>query len=250
MNREAINRLRGVYEEAFWRWREDIGIGDSYQIEKSNLDARLLSFQHALENGYESGIIEARDFLEQNGELSQEVKDLLALFLPGVIPVLYSDPDFETSCRLVVSDFSGINTELVAYVANHPHALRDLGHRDFEKLLEAIFRNHGYQTRIGPGSGDGGVDLMLIQKDIIGEMVTLVQAKRYAPHRPIELEAVAALYGIVESEKANRGLFVTTSRFLPSAKRFAEQSGRKIMLATSEDVARWCRDVIPQKTWI
>ncbi|HWM92339.1 MAG TPA: restriction endonuclease [Thermoanaerobaculia bacterium] len=154
--------------------------------------------------------------------------------------LLYYSDDFQTSCIILAPDFAQINAELLEYFASHPEALYDLSWRQFEKLLETIFNNHGYRTQLGPGSDDEGIDLRLLSKDSIGEVVTLVQAKRYAPTRPISLEAVSALYGVVESEKANRGLFVTTSRYLPSAQRFAQKTHSRLILATPNDVARWC----------
>jgi len=110
-------------------------------------------------------------------------------------------------------------------------------------LLDAVFRNQGYRTELGPGWSDGGVDLRLYRKDSIGEICTLVQVKRYSPTNPIRLEAVAALAAIVDHEKANRGLFVTTSRFLPGVQKFAEKQIRRISLANSADIARWCEEV-------
>lgn len=67
--------------------------------------------------------------------------------------------------------------------------------------------------------------------DPIGDILTLVQAKRYAGTRSIELEAVSALSGVVEDERANRGLLVTTSRFLPSSVSFAARQKGRVVLA-------------------
>ena len=132
--------------------------------------------------------------------------------------------------------------KLIDYFGKYPDKLVNLDWRKFEELLGAIFQNQGFDTELGPGQADSGVDLRLIRKDSIGEFITLVQAKRYAD-RPICIEAVQALSGAVEDEKANRGLFVTTSRYLPSAKRFATRQNRRLSLATSADVARWCRSI-------
>lgn len=66
-----------------------------------------------------------------------------------------------------------------------------------------------------------------------------MQAKRYAEHLPVGLEAIQALSAAVEDERANRGLFVTTSRYLPGAKKFATRQNRKLTLATNEDLAQW-----------
>lgn len=40
-------------------------------------------------------------------------------------------------------------------------------------------------------------------------------------------------------ERANKGLFVTTSRYLPCAQRFAARQNRRLKLATSDDVSLW-----------
>jgi hypothetical protein len=154
---------------------------------------------------------------------------------------------FDEVCQLIIPDFEQITTELIMYFAKHPNELYQLDPRKFEKLLEVIFRNLGYDTQLGPGHGDGGVDLRLIHKDSIGEFMTLVQAKRYAPDRPIRLEAVQALYGIVEANRANRGLFVTTSRYLPGVMKFAQCNNSRLVLATSKDVAIWCEQTARNK---
>jgi len=68
----------------------------------------------------------------------------------------------------------------------------------------------------------------------------LVQAKRYESKYPIELQAVQALTAVVDDQKANRGLFVTTSRYLPCAEKFAARHNSRIQLASSNEVAEWC----------
>jgi hypothetical protein len=155
---------------------------------------------------------------------------------------------FDKTCNLIIPDFERINDELIAYFCKHPNDLNHLAPRKFEEVLAAIFRNLGYITELGPGHGDKGIDLRLIYKDSIGEVVTLVQAKRYASHNPIRLEAVQALYGIVEAHKANRGLFVTTSRYLPGVMEFAEQTSSRLVLATAKEVAIWCQQATGSRT--
>ena len=159
---------------------------------------------------------------------------------------IYHAAAFASTCQLIVPDFEQINLELMAYFAEHPDHLNELHWRKFEELLDAIFKNQGYHTELGPGSGDGGVDLRLVQKDSVGELITLVQAKRYNKQNPIGLEAVQALHGVVDDQRAHRGLFVTTSRYLPGAQQFAERQNQRLILATSAEVAQWCRKVVTQ----
>ncbi len=156
---------------------------------------------------------------------------------------IYERKDFSATCLIIAPDFESISDEFIEHFSTHPDDLHKLDPRKLEMLLDAVFRNQGYRTELGPGWSDGGVDLRLYQKDSIGEICTLVQVKRYSPTNPIRLEAVAALAAIVDLEKANRGLFVTTSRFLPGVQKFAEKQIRRISLANSADIARWCEEV-------
>lgn len=143
-------------------------------------------------------------------------------------------------CSLIQPDADDVYEELYAHFAANPDQLHRLNPRAFEILLSRVFQNRGFTTELGPGSGDGGVDIRLWQRGPLGDVLTLVQAKRYAPHRKIELDAVAALRGVMAVEDAPRGMFVTTSAYLPSARRFAARAGNVIELATTADVAQWC----------
>jgi hypothetical protein len=158
-------------------------------------------------------------------------------------PVLYEAQAFANTCRLVVADFSEITAQIAEYFVAHPNELCNLDPRKFEELICSVFRQQGYRTELGPGWKDSGVDMRLYQKDSIGEILTLVQVKRYRPDRAIRLEPVACLSAIVDQENANRGLFVTTSRFLPSAKAFAQQRQRRLALADSRDISEWLKSI-------
>jgi Restriction endonuclease len=143
-------------------------------------------------------------------------------------------------CDLITPDHSSLYEEIFDRFRKNPDELYKLSPRKYEEFLEVVFQNNGYRTLLGAGSNDGGVDLKLYTNDIVGESVTLVQAKRYKSENPIELQAVQALTAVVDDQKANRGLFVTTSRYLPCAKNFAARHNSRIQLASSAEVAEWC----------
>lgn len=147
---------------------------------------------------------------------------------------------FRWLCEFVRPGYVDVSSELFTQFQRRPEDLHRLEPRGFEVLIDSVLRNNGFRTELGPGQGDGGVDVRLYRSDLVGELLTLVQVKRYAPDRPIGLEAVAALDAIVRDEQANSGLFVTTSRFLPVAKSFASRKGRTLQLADRDEVVRWC----------
>jgi hypothetical protein len=146
-------------------------------------------------------------------------------------------------CNLVEPNYTSLYEELYSYFEVNPERLYDLSSRKMEIFVSEIFRNQGYYTELGKGTNDGGIDLKLYQKDEIDQIVTLVQVKKYKKELPIKLEAVSSLSAIVDQENANRGLFITTSRYLPVAKRFAERQGNRIVLADSNNIVEWCKNV-------
>ena len=143
-------------------------------------------------------------------------------------------------CSLVTEDTSDVYEEIYSHFLNNPDDLHKLEWRAFEILLCRIFQNHGFKAILGPGRGDEGIDIHLWQEDPLGDVLTVVQAKKYAPHRNIGQTDVAALYGVSVVENANKALFVTTSNYAPVAKRFAARTSGVLELAEKETIIDWC----------
>ncbi len=156
-----------------------------------------------------------------------------------IVSPLYIHDKHQDRVNLIIPDFEVINEQLLDFFGKNPHVLYHLHHRKFEEFLARLFRDLGYDVELGPGSGDGGVDLRLLNKSDLGEFLVLVQAKKYAPHRPIDLQPVQALFGAVEQEKASHGLLVTTSFFQPAAKRFASAVPYRLQLAGPAEIQQW-----------
>lgn len=144
-------------------------------------------------------------------------------------------------CGLVKEDIGDVYSELYSHFAKRPEDLYNLHWRDYEVILSEIFKMQGFEVELGPGRNDGGIDIKLIQRDPIGDILTLVQAKKYAPENKIDLTAVQALYGAQIADGAQAGLFVTTSSYAPVAKRFAARDNVLMDLATSSHVAEWSK---------
>ena len=86
----------------------------------------------------------------------------------------------------------------------------------FERLSAAYYRARGYSVvHTGQAGPDGGFDLVL-RKD--GERI-LVQCKKYV-RDPVGVSLLREFFGVVVSEGAHRGIFITTSDFTPDAREF------------------------------
>ena len=77
---------------------------------------------------------------------------------------IHRNRDIARSFTSIASDFEEISNELMEYFGQHPDEMYHLDPRKWEKLLAAVFANQGYSTELGPGRGDGGVDIRLVQQ--------------------------------------------------------------------------------------
>lgn len=89
-----------------------------------------------------------------------------------------------------------------------------LSPREFEALCADVCRGWGYETRLGPGTGDGGVDIELRRDGVFG----IAQCKLYGGSVPISM--VRDFYGTMVHLDAGFGFFFTTGRFPASAEEF------------------------------
>lgn len=78
---------------------------------------------------------------------------------------------------------------------------------------------HGEKQHVGR-SGDGGID-GVIRQDALGLTNVYIQAKRYADTNKVGEPEIRNFIGSLDSRAANRGVFITTSSFLPGAKTVA-----------------------------
>ena len=116
-------------------------------------------------------------------------------------------------------------------------SIRELSWKRFEDLLGEAYRRQGYRVEETLGGGaDGGVDLILRRDDAI----TLVQCKRWKG-KPVPVQTVRELYGVLHDRRAAAAKLVATSRFTPDAVAFAK--GKPIELVDSDALLRLLKGV-------
>ncbi|MCP2097290.1 MULTISPECIES: restriction endonuclease [Actinosynnema] len=152
---------------------------------------------------------------------------------------------FEWNAHLVTPDYTTIYHTVFEHFGRHPQHLGDLDWRGFENLCASVFEAQNYTTVLGKGGNDGGVDIRLTEHPVYGERLTVVQVKRYK--KKIDIQLVSSILGVAHAEGAARSLFVTSSSFLPSARKFAQANVGSIPLdlADGQQVAEWCRGLLP-----
>jgi restriction system protein len=110
----------------------------------------------------------------------------------------------------------------------------------FERLVVELLLRLGYGgSRRDAGaavgkSGDGGID-GVIKEDRLGLDVVYVQAKRW--EGPVGRPAVQQFSGSLDSNKATKGVLITTSDFTPEARDYVRAIGKRIILVDGAQLA-------------
>lgn len=110
------------------------------------------------------------------------------------------------------------------------NSINDLSGIEFENLCKDLLQKMGFYVETTKASGDGGIDLIANNSQPFLEGRYIVQCKRYTGSvgEPI----IRDLYGVVCSERANKGILMTTGTFTSSAVFFAQ--GKNIELIDRE----------------
>ncbi|GMA93058.1 restriction endonuclease [Homoserinibacter gongjuensis] len=107
----------------------------------------------------------------------------------------------------------------------------------FEQTVVDLLVAMGYggadgQARVTAATNDGGID-GVIDQDTLGLNRVYVQAKRYAADNAVNRPEVQGFVGAL-SGKADGGVFITTGRFSPGARDYAEVVPTRIILIDGE----------------
>jgi HJR/Mrr/RecB family endonuclease len=148
----------------------------------------------------------------------------------------------ETESKLIlVSDTSF--RELLQQLSQNPSEMLKIHPRQFEELVAGLLDKQGFDVQLTPQTRDGGRDVLAFQSTPAGKLLFLVECKQFRPDRPVGVSIVRALYGVVELERANAGMIVTTSTFSPDAVDLARKISYRMKLKEYSDVVDWIKKV-------
>jgi hypothetical protein len=105
---------------------------------------------------------------------------------------------------------------------------------DLEALTKQLLTAMGLITTATKSTGDGGIDLIAVSNSPVFSGTYIVQCKDWT--NPVGEPIVRDLYGVVTSERANKGILITTGSFTPAAVRFAD--GKQLELIDGAGLAK------------
>jgi restriction system protein len=146
-------------------------------------------------------------------------------------PQEVSPAETETATERIDSGYQELRTALIADLLDR---IREEDWDFFERLVLKVLRAMGYGgpegaiERLGGHGSDGGVD-GVIREDTLGLELIYIQVKAWQDKtvgRPDIQQFIGALHG----RQANKGIFITTSKFSPEAKAYADGVSSRVIL--------------------
>lgn len=148
-----------------------------------------------------------------------------------------SDISTETPSEALETAYENLRDELADELLAK---LKKISPAFFERVVVELLVKMGYGgSRADAGkaigrSGDGGID-GIIKEDKLGLDVVYIQAKRW-DNNPVGRPDVMQFAGALQAQRANKGIFITTSRFTDDARNYVSQIGSKIVLIDGEQL--------------
>ena len=169
--------------------------------------------------------IEFRNLRNENGEEEEEKKEEETLK--------------QTPQELLEYGYQRIKKDLAFELLNF---VKKSSPRFFEKLVVELLIKMGYGGSLKDAgkaigkSGDGGID-GIIKEDKLGLDIIYIQAKRW--ENVVGSKEVRNFVGSLAGQKANKGVFITTSSFTRDALDYVKTIPHKVILIDGETLAQY-----------
>lgn len=132
-----------------------------------------------------------------------------------------------------------VNDDIIMRLKKEPKDVYKLTPRQYEELIADLLRDMGHEVTVTKETRDGGKDLLASMKTDVGEILCLVDAKRYREDRKIGVSMVRTLYGTLADYQATSAMLVTTSSYSRDARAMQDKHKYQLSLRDYTDVASW-----------
>jgi len=115
--------------------------------------------------------------------------------------------------------------------------IKNLGHYDFERVILQLLEAMGYgEYETTPKSRDGGID-GIINQDKLGLDKIYIQTKHFKEETKVGTNMLSAFIGAIKlGGKTDKGIFVTSSKFVENTKEIAKT--HKVRLIDGDELVK------------
>lgn len=133
---------------------------------------------------------------------------------------------------------------IVEQLNQAPERIFGMSSFEFEQLVAHLLDSQGYCVTLTPRTRDGGKDILVATPTALGDLLYLVECKKYGPKNPVGVSLVRELYGVVERERATAGILVTSSSFTAAALKFRDPISHRLTLHDYTKLQEWIRQSV------
>ena len=236
---EEFRQLSSDVSQKPWRYDEP-NVGDWVEIKSGPFANHFASFEGFKRNG--KRVVVRVDVEGKRTEIEMDSESLGEPFVGSKELILVTKQVTKEDYSQVDIAFAPLNAELVRQLSRKPELLYEMHSRRFEELVAEILHDMGFDVQLTPASHDGGRDILAILKLPIGEMLTVVECKRYARDRHIGPDIVRQLLWVADRhDNASKAMIATTSFFTAGAKEMQKQFRWRLSLADFDLLGVWLK---------
>lgn len=147
--------------------------------------------------------------------------------------VIYCQDDFDPDDAF--SMYSHVQ-QLILNIAQNRDLIYGISSREFEEVVERLFRDEGFETELTKPTRDGGRDIIATKYEMGKPMVFYIECKRYGRKNSAGVSIVRSLYGVQSSDRVNKSILVTTGNVTRDARRFVENQKTMMSVIDADDI--------------
>lgn len=152
--------------------------------------------------------------------------------------LIYSENKKIVPSKEIIKSVAVVDNSLLRNAKEDPRIILSFSPREFEEMVCELLDKQGYNVKLTKQTRDGGKDIIVVQKSILGEFCIYVECKKYDISRPISVSLVRELYGTVMIDNATAGMIITTSHFTKDAKEYTEKIKHRMTLKDYNDLVQ------------
>jgi restriction system protein len=155
--------------------------------------------------------------------------------LDGVNPGLNALQISRVAKPLIIAD----NERIIRELKSRPEDLYSLSPRQFEEVIADLLQDMDYEVTLTQQTRDGGKDILAAKKTELGDILCLVDAKRYSKSHKIGVSMVRTLLGTLADYQATCAMLATTSSYSRDAYAMQQKHKYKLSLKDFADIVSW-----------
>ncbi len=152
--------------------------------------------------------------------------------------IVYSQEDFDLQNSY--PRFTAVE-QMIMQIAQDPKLVYEITPRDFEKVVEKLLQDQGFETKLTPQTRDGGRDIIATKYEIDKPIVFYIECKRYQEQNSVDVSIVRSLLGVQTADRVNKTILFTTGHVTRDAKQFVDDQNTLISILDVDEIHKLIR---------